>query len=107
MRAFKSQAFESGDEIKDVFSQKALTEKQAASKELYGDQWANHSAETDHITPVKELHDKYNKNPFLKDDDLKDVANKDTNFSLKSKSSNASKRDSTNNVKIFVKIILI
>ncbi|MED3797876.1 hypothetical protein P4604_10870 [Lysinibacillus capsici] len=53
--------------------------------------WANHSPETDHIVPLKEIHNRVKSNPFLSDADVKEVANNPDNYRVTSKSFNASK----------------
>ncbi|ENQ3078684.1 hypothetical protein ACEOWG_001881 [Bacillus cereus] len=53
--------------------------------------WANHSPETDHIVPLKEIHNRVKGNPFLSDADVKEMANNSDNYRVTSKSFNTSK----------------
>lgn len=57
--------------------------------------YASHVPETDHIVSLKEMHTRVKGNPFLTDKDLQDIANKDYNYRLLSKSANASKSDTS------------
>lgn len=53
--------------------------------------WAGHAAEVDHKVSLESLHSRVKSNPFLTDSDLKEIANKDYNYQILSKSQNASK----------------
>ncbi len=53
--------------------------------------WSEHVGEVDHIISIKEAHERYKNNPFLEDQDLKEVLNQKDNYRLISKSMNASK----------------
>lgn len=55
--------------------------------------WAEHSAETDHVVALKDAHDTAKHNPFLSDDDFKEIMNTDENYRILSKSMNTSKGD--------------
>lgn len=44
----------------------------------------NHQAEVDHIVPLKKIHDQFKGNYALSDEDIKNIANSDTNFALTS-----------------------
>ncbi len=92
---FKQTALEGG-EIHDTLTGERIVGKISEAKELYGDEWAKHSAETDHIVPVKTVYDKNRNNPFLTNQDIEEIANIEANYNIKSKSTNASKQDSSN-----------
>lgn len=53
--------------------------------------WAAHYAETDHKISLESLHEHAKYNPFLSDEDLKEIANSSDNYQILSKSKNASK----------------
>lgn len=98
---YKDKVFGDRQTIEDPISGKTLHRDQQAAQNKYhmknGDgenvstKWAEHSAETDHINALKDIHDKAKHNPFLTDNDLKEIANSDENYRILSKSQNASK----------------
>ena len=102
-RKFKEKQFQGKQVIKDPVTKKELHYSQKSAQNKYhrknknGDviskKWAEHASEVDHIIPLKELHDRNKNNAFLNDSDLKEIANKDPNFRVISKSLNASKQD--------------
>ena len=98
---FKDKKFEDRQTYEDPISGKVLHKGQKAAQNKYhmrndeGDvvssKWAEHSAETDHINALKDVHEKVKHNPFLTDDDFKDIMNSDENYRILSKSLNTSK----------------
>ena len=62
-----------------------------ASGENISVEWAKHAAEVDHRVSLESLHKRAKLNPFLTDNDLKEVANCPENYQILSKSENASK----------------
>lgn len=98
---YKDKVFGDRQTIEDPISGKTLHRDQRAAQNKYhmknGDgenissKWAEHSAETDHINALKDIHNKAKHNPFLTDNDLKEIANSDENYRVLSKSQNASK----------------
>ena len=96
MEEFKQNAFRNGA-VKDPVSGLELAPDKNSALQMYGENSVNaRSAETDHITPLKQVHKKFRKDPFLNDGDLKKLANRDSNFGMKSRTSNASKGGKTN-----------
>jgi hypothetical protein len=63
------------------------------SESVAGEDRRNLVANADHIVSLKELNDRYSKNVFLKEGDLKVVANSDDNLSVISARVNKSKND--------------
>lgn len=84
-------------------SHKAAKNKYTRGGAVQSTAWAKHAAETDHVVPLKQVHDKNSKNPFLKDSDIKDVANRSSNYQILSKSKNAAKQDSSDSDKVVMK----
>ncbi len=80
----------------DPYTGKILYRTQEEAKKRFGDKWQDHVAESDHINALKEIYDKYGKNPFLTDEDLKSIANKEHNISVTSRKFNNQKREKTN-----------
>lgn len=56
----------------------------------------SHQAETDHVIPLKQLHDKFKGNYGLSITDIRDLANIEGNFALTSSTINRRKGDKTN-----------
>lgn len=69
-----------------------LHRSQAAAQNKYGKRQASrHQAQADHIDPIKNVYDRWKDNPFLKDEDIKEVVNRMKNFQERSRHDNASK----------------
>lgn len=102
---FKEKQFGDKNTYEDPISGKTLHKSQNAAQNKYhmrnadgevvSSKWAEHSAETDHINALKDVHDKVKSNPFLSDDDFKEIMNSDANYRLLSKSMNTSKGDTS------------
>lgn len=98
---YKDKIFEDNKTYQDPITGKILHKDQTAAKRKYhmkneegeniSTKWAEHSAETDHINALKDVHDKVKNNPFLTDEDFKEVMNSDENFRILSKATNTSK----------------
>ncbi len=96
-REFKETVFTDGKKIFDdpISGQKLHSTQKAAQQKYHmasgSKAWAKHSPETDHIVPLKEIHDRVKINPFLSDADIKEIANNQDNYRVTSKSFNTSK----------------
>ncbi len=98
---YKDKIFGDKQTIKDPISGKTLHKCQQAAQNKYhmknsagekvSSKWADHSAETDHINALKDVHDIAKHNPFLTDNDFKEVMNSEENYRVISKSDNTSK----------------
>lgn len=98
---YKEKVFGDKQTYKDSVSGKTLHKSQKAAQEKYhmknkdgeniSSKWAEHTAETDHINSIKSVHDVAKHNPFLTDDDFKEIINSDENYRILSKSDNTSK----------------
>lgn len=69
-----------------------------SAKSKYGEKRASfHQAEADHIDPLKDIHERVEKDPlkkaFLTDEDIKEIGNRKKNFQELSKHENASKKE--------------
>ncbi|WP_312432427.1 hypothetical protein [Lacrimispora sp.] len=99
--AYKENIFDGKESYRDPISGNILHKTKKAAQKKYhmknemGDnissKWAQHSSETDHINSLKELHSKLKHNPFMTNEDFKEIANCDENYRLLSKSQNTSK----------------
>lgn len=92
----KEMQFSTGEKQFDPISGEEIVQTQQEAKQLWGDDWAKHSAEGDHIDPLKRVYEKGNDMPFVKEADVKEVANQDSNFIAVSKETNTRKGDKTN-----------
>ena len=57
---------------------------------------SNHNANVDHVTPLKELDERYGNSKNIKPEDIKEFANSDFNLRVTSESFNKSKGQLTN-----------
>lgn len=92
---FKKNAFFSG-KVKDPYTGKKLEATIKHAKAKYGDSWADHVAEADHVKPLKRIVDEYQDSPFITTADIRDAANQDANLTVTSRKVNNAKRDRTN-----------
>lgn len=70
-----------------------LHRSQTAAKSKYGDKRASyHQAQADHIDPINNVYERWKNNPFLTDEDIKEVVNRMKNFQESSRHDNASKK---------------
>lgn len=100
-KAYKNKVFGDRATYNDPISGKTLHKSQNAAQNKYhmknengenvSKKWAEHSAETDHVTALKDAHDKAKYNPFLSDSDFKEIMNSEDNYRIIPKSFNTSK----------------
>lgn len=96
-KIFKEEFFNLNEKVIDPYTGKELAINQAKAKINFGEEnYANHSAETDHVVPLKKIHTEYKTDKWVTENDIKDIANKRENYEIISKSINASKKDQTN-----------
>lgn len=98
---YKDKVFGDKQTYVDPISGKVLHKSQKAAQNKYhmknskgeniSKKWAKYSAETDHINALKDVHDKIKHNPFLSNDDFKEIMNSDDNYKILSKKDNTSK----------------
>lgn len=110
---FKEDIFAGKKTYVDPSTKKVLHKSQSAAQKKYhmknsnGDKiskkWAAHSAEVDHIVSLKEGHNVAKHNPFLSDNDFKEIINSNENYRILSKSENASKGEKSDWERIFDK----
>lgn len=100
---YKEKIFENRQTYHDPISGEVLHKSQKAAQNKYhmknkqgenvSSTWANHSAETDHINALKDVHNIAKHNPFLTDADFKEVMNSEENYRILPKSLNTAKGD--------------
>lgn len=98
---YKDKVFGDKETYVDPISGKVLHRSKKAAQNKYhmknsegentSTKWAAHSAETDHINALKDVHDVAKHNPFLSDSDFKEIMNSDENYRILSKKDNTSK----------------
>lgn len=92
----KEEAFNKGD-VYDRYTGQKLTLTQKEAETLYGrDNMSAHAAEGDHTVPLKRIYDDNKKSPWLPDEDIRDVSNREYNLEPVSRKINNAKRDSKN-----------
>ncbi|QOR66307.1 hypothetical protein IM538_21495 [Cytobacillus suaedae] len=81
----------------DYYSGKILHSDTQAAKRKYGDKsYTKYSADVDHITPLKTIHNDLKRNPFLSDADVQDIANGKYNLRVTNSHLNRSKSHKSN-----------
>lgn len=98
---FKDKQFGDKETYIDPISGEVLHKSQSAAQKKYhmknengenvSKEWAKHSAETDHINALKDVHEKVKHNPYLSDSDFKEIMNSDENYRILSKKDNTAK----------------
>lgn len=111
--AYKEKKFGDKQTYEDPISGRTLHKSQKAAQKKYhmrdgegnvvSSKWAEYSSETDHVNALKDVHEKVKSNPFLTDNDFKEIMNSDENYRILSKSTNASKGEKSDWEVIFDK----
>lgn len=91
----KKELFKSGEVI-DPYTGDRLVLTKAEAKRLYGDDWAKHLAESDHVIPLERIHEETKNNVWNTTDDIRDAANSEDNIRVASRKFNNAKRNRTN-----------
>lgn len=95
--SFKNREFGDKQTLKDYYTGETLHKSSNAAKNKYGEiAHTKHTSDVDHIVPLKKIHEQNKSNPFLKDSDLKEVSNSDSNLRITSAKINRQKSDKTN-----------
>lgn len=91
----KDIAFESGSKVIDPHTGNELCRTIEEAKNLYGADWADHVAESDHVVPIKHIYEKHKDDTWLTETDLKKAINTQENFQQISKKNNTTKGSRT------------
>lgn len=94
---FKKEYF--GDEKvkKDCYTKKIVHYSSKSAKAKYGEKkYTCHSTDVDHIIPEKKVYENLKSNPFLRDEDVRRIANDESNYRVVSSKLNRQKRDNSN-----------
>ncbi len=92
----KIDLFSNNSAVYDPYTNKELLLRKHDAKIKYGDDWQSHLAESDHVVPLAKVANDNIKNPWLKNIDIKNVANSTDNMEIISRKYNNAKRDRTN-----------
>lgn len=95
-RENKVKLFNKKSTVKDPYTRDKLVLKKTEAKRLYGKDWKKHLAEADHLISLHSIYEKYKNTPFIKNEDIKKVANCKENFKIISRQQNNAKRDKSN-----------
>lgn len=95
-RQVKETAFKNGKNVVDPYTGNKLVKTQKEAKALYGDDWARHVAESDHIMPLEKIHGENKTNPWLSNKNIKEAANSSDNLKVVSRQFNNAKRNHSN-----------
>ena len=92
----KKNSFSGGGEVIDPYTGDRLVLTKQEAKMLYGEDWAKHLAESDHIKPLEQIYNDTRNNVWNTTDDIKAVANSNDNIKVVSRKFNNPKRNKTN-----------
>lgn len=92
----KEKLFSGGGEVIDPYTGDRLVLTKQEAKMLYGDDWARHLAESDHVKPLEQIFNDTKNNVWNTTDDIKATANSDDNIRVASRKFNNPKRSRTN-----------
>ena len=92
----KQECFGQGKTVRDPNSGAELLLRKQDAKLKYGENWTEHLAETDHIVPVQKVHQKYKRDTWLSEEDIRAVTNDADNLQVISRQQNNAKRAKTN-----------
>lgn len=95
-RNAKKKLFSSGNDVIDPYTGDRLVLTKKEAKLLYGDEWAKHLAESDHIKPLERIYNDTKGNVWNTTDDIKTAANSDDNIRVASRKFNNPKRSRIN-----------
>jgi hypothetical protein len=91
----KAEAFSSGGAC-DPYTDNLLELRVVDAKRKYGEDWQSHLAEADHVIPIAKVYSDNKNNPWLTNDDIKNIANSDDNLEVVGRDFNNAKRSRTN-----------
>lgn len=92
----KKEAFQSGKPVKDPYTNKELFLTKKEAKQHYGKEWTEHLGESDHKVPIEKVHNANKDSAWVKNKDIKEVANSKENMEVVSRKFNNAKRSKTN-----------
>lgn len=95
-RMAKKKLFQNSSEVYDPYTGKKLVLTKNEAKALYGEDWGNHFAESDHIKSLERIYDDTKNDVWNTTNDIRAAANSDDNIQVASHKFNNAKRSRTN-----------
>lgn len=95
-KAAKMEAFTGGKEVTDPYTGAKLVMTKNEAKTLYGNDWAKHLAESDHVKPLEQIYKDTKKNVWNTTEDIRAAANNPDNLQVASRQFNNPKRSRLN-----------
>ena len=95
-RNAKMDAFKSSELFTDPYTGKRLVLTKNEAKELYGEEWTLHLAESDHVIPLEKIFNDTKGNTWNTTEDIRKAANSKDNIKVTSRKFNNAKRSRTN-----------
>ena len=95
MNAAKNNVFKNSNTVKDPYTGKTLYKDQATAKKIYGENWSEHAAESDHTDVLQNIHEKHKNDAWTTKEDIKQAANREDNIKIVSRKFNNAKRGRT------------
>lgn len=92
----KKELFADGKAVKDPYTGEELLLRKQEAKLKYGDKWQEHLAESDHVVPIKKVHQAHKDDVWISNDDIKEITNSSDNLKVVSRKQNNAKRAKTN-----------
>lgn len=93
MYKYRDNLYQDKKTIKDPITKQLLHKDQEAAKNKYKSNYREHIPQVDHVMSLSENHERLKKNPYLSDNDLKEILNQDYNFSVVNAKFNNMKSD--------------
>ena len=94
--AAKRKLFQSGQEVIDPYTGQHLVLTKSEAKQLYGEKWTEHLAESDHVKPLEQIYADTRNNVWNTTEDIRNAANSEDNIRVASRKFNNPKRSRTN-----------
>lgn len=95
-KAAKMETFTGGKEVTDPYTGAKLVLTKKEAKTLYGNDWAKHLAESDHVKPLEQIYKDTKKNAWNTTEDIRAAANNQDNLQVASRQFNNPKRSRLN-----------
>lgn len=92
----KKNIFRDNKSVEDPYTGKRIVQTKAEAEASYGNNWAEHLAESDHIKPLEKIYEETKGKVWNTTDDIKRAANSEDNIAVVSRKYNNPKRSRTN-----------
>lgn len=92
-RKAKTDLFKDGKKVIDKYTGEELVLTVKEAKARFGEDWAKHLAETDHVISVHEVYENNKNNAWVTNDNIREMANDSSNLNVTARAWNNEKRD--------------